>query len=101
MKVILIKTDGSTKGIKINSLEEARQIIYDFDYDRDFQELNLIDDCIILAQEKTGNTFSEVNQYATDLAIEMMAISPSDYITGDAILIEDTDEFEILRENDA
>lgn len=95
MEAVLINTEGKEKKLKINTFDEARQIVCNFNYNSPIEILTLPDGRAILLDEEGKLKNLSFNEKATILAHDMNIIYPSDYIVGDILLV-DLDEFDGL-----
>ena len=96
MNVILINTDGNRKRVNINTFDEARQLVCNYQYNSPAEIIVLMDGSFILIDEEGKLKNLDVNQEATKIAHENNCIYPSDYIVGDVLLVNDIDEFDSL-----
>lgn len=96
MNLTLITTDGRKRKININTFDEARQIVCNYQYNSSVEIIVLMDGSFILIDEEGKLKNLEINQIATDIAHENNCIYPSDYIVGDILLVDDVDEFDSL-----
>jgi hypothetical protein len=95
MEAILITTENKKKKITINTFEDARQIVCNFDNNAMLEISILHDGTAILLDENGKLKDLAFNEIATQLAKEGRSIYPSDFIVGD-VLIVDLDEFDSL-----
>ena len=96
MRVILITTDGKRRKVNINTFDEARQLVCNFQYNSSAEIIVLMDGTFMLIDEDGKLKKLEKNQIATEIAQENNSIYPSDYIAGDVLLVDDVDEFDGL-----
>jgi len=96
MNVTLITTDGNKRKVTINTFDEARQIVCNYNYNSPAEIIVLMDGSFILIDEEGKLKNLEINVEATKIAHENNCIYPSDCIVGDVLLIDDTDEFDSL-----
>jgi hypothetical protein len=95
MEALLINTEGKQRKLKINTFDDARQIVCNYNPNALLQILSLPDGRGILLDEEGKLKNLDFNENATILAHELNVIYPSDYIVGD-ILVVDLDEFDGL-----
>jgi hypothetical protein len=95
MEALLINTEGKERKLKINTFDDARQIVCNYNSNALLQILSLPDGRGILLDEEGKLKNLDFNEKATILAHESNVIYPSDYIVGD-ILVVDLDEFDGL-----
>jgi len=95
MEAVLINIEGKKRKIKIDTFEQARQIVCNFDSNSSIQIVILSDGSAMLMNEDGKLKNFEFNEVATNLAHEKSGIYPSDFIVGD-VLIVDSDEFDLL-----
>jgi hypothetical protein len=96
MNVTLITTDGKKRKVSINTFDEARQLVCNYNYNSPAEIIVLMDGSFILIDEEGKLKNLEANVEATKIAHENNCIYPSDFIVGDVLLIDDTDEFDSL-----
>ena len=96
MNVTLITTDGKKRKVTINTFDEARQIVCNYQYNSPAEIIVLMDGSFILIDEEGKLKKLDLNQVATNIAHENNCIYPSDYIVGDVLYIEDGNEFDDL-----
>ena len=96
MDVTLITTDGRKRKISINTFDEARQIVCNYQYNSPAEIIVLMDGSFIMIDEEGKFKNLDVNHEATKIAHENNCIYPSDYIVGDVLLVDDIDEFDSL-----
>jgi len=96
MNVTLITTDGNKRKVTINTFDEARQIVCNYNYNSPAEIIVLMDGSFILIDEEGKLKNLEINVEATKIAHENNCIYPSDCIVGNILLIEDTAEFDSL-----
>lgn len=95
MEALLINIEGKQRKINIDTFDQARQIVCDFDSNSSIQIIVLSDGTAMLMNENGKLKNFAINENATNLAHEKSGIYPSDYIVGD-VLIVDLDEFDCL-----
>lgn len=96
MKAILLTTDNQKKHIEIKSIRDLiSRICSDF-YKSPMEIVNLQNNSCLIIDEEGKFKELEYNELATIISHEQNAILPSDYISGNAILIDDIDEFDML-----
>ena len=100
MEAQLIKVDGTKKKINIKTFDEARQIVCNFNPDGLLELVTLTNGRLMLLDEEGKNKNYPLNTEATSIAHESESIFPSDYIVGDIIIVDDSDEFECLDYED-
>jgi hypothetical protein len=96
MNVTLITTDGSKRKVNINTFDEARQLVCNYQYNSPAEIVVLMDGSFILLDEEGKLKNLEVNRIGTEIAHENNCLYPSDCIVGDILLIDDIDEFDSL-----
>ena len=96
MEVKLITTDEQIKKININSFQDAKHYVSSLHYKSPLEMLNMPNGTLILIDEEGKLKGLPYNEEATKMAHENALIYPSDYIVGDAILVEDVDEFDAI-----
>jgi hypothetical protein len=96
MNVTLITTDGRKRKVSINTFDEARQFVCNYQYNSPAEIIVLMDGSFILIDEEGKLKNLDLNRVATDIAHENNCIYPSDYIVGDVLLVDDVDEFDSL-----
>ena len=96
MNIILITTDGKRRKVNINTFDEARQLVCNFQYNSSAEIIVLMDGTFIVMDEDGKLKKLDKNHIATEIAHENNSIYPSDYIAGDILLIDDIDEFDGL-----
>lgn len=96
MNVTLITIDGRKRKVSINTFDEARQIVCNYNYNSPAEIIVLMDGSFILIDEEGKLKNLEVNAEATKIAHENNCIYPSDCIVGDVLLVDDVDEFDSL-----
>lgn len=95
MEAILITTENKKRKITINTFDEARQIVCNFQNNATLELITLIDGTALLFDEEGKLKNLPFNELATKIAHENQGLYPSDYIVGDVILI-DENEFDAL-----
>jgi hypothetical protein len=95
MESILINTEGKKRKIKIETFDQARQIVCNFDNNSSIQIIILNDGTAMLLDENGKLKNYEFNDVANEIAHDGKGIYPSDFIVGDVLLV-DLDEFENL-----
>jgi hypothetical protein len=95
MEATLIKIEGKQRKVNIDTFEQARQIVCNFDSNSSIQIVVLSDGTAMLMDEDGKLKNFAFNENATDLVHEKSGIYPSDFIVGD-VLIVDLDEFDCL-----
>jgi hypothetical protein len=96
MNVTLITTEGKKRKVNVNTFDEARQLVCNFQYDSSIEIIVLNDGCFMIIDENGKLRNSDLNETATKIAHENNCIFPSDYIVGDVLLVDDIDEFDSL-----
>jgi hypothetical protein len=96
MNVILINTDGNRKRVNINTFDEARQLVCNYQYNSPAEIIVLENGSFILIDEEGKLKNLQINKSATSIAHLHEAIYPHDFIVGDVLLIDDIDEFDSL-----
>jgi hypothetical protein len=96
MNVILITTDGTRKKVNIETFDEARQLVCNFQYNSSAQIIVLTDGTFMVIDEDGKLKNLEINEIATEIAHESNSIYPSDYIVGDVLIVDDVNEFDDL-----
>jgi hypothetical protein len=96
MNLTLITTDGKKRKININTFDEARQIVCNYQYNSSVEIIVLMDGSFILIDEEGKLKNLALNEVATEIAHENNCIYPSDCIVGDVLLVDDVDEFDSL-----
>lgn len=96
MNVTLITTDGKKRKVSINTFDDARQMVCNYQYNSSVEIIVLMDGSFILIDEEGKLKNLSLNQEATNIAHENNCIYPSDYIVGDVLLVDDVDEFDSL-----
>ena len=92
---MLLKTDGTSKRIKINSFVEARSMVCNYDPNATAEVVRLNNGELMLIDEEGKLKNYPVNGQATSLAHLHESIYPHDCIVGDALILEEN-EFEEL-----
>jgi hypothetical protein len=95
MKATLITTENKKRKIEINTFEEARQIVCNFDYNSPVEVITLSDGTALLFDENGKNKNLPFNELATEIAKSGYSLYPSDFIVGD-VLILDIEELDDL-----
>jgi hypothetical protein len=95
MEAILINTEGKKRKLNIDTFEQARQIVCNFDSNSSIQIVALSDGSAMLMDEDGKLKNFAFNENATILAHEKSGIYPSDFIVGDVLIVE-LDEFDCL-----
>jgi hypothetical protein len=96
MNVTLITTDGKKRKVSINTFDDARQMVCNYQYNSSVEIIVLMDGSFILIDEEGKLKNLSLNQEATNIAHENNCIYPSDYLVGDVLLVDDVDEFDSL-----
>jgi hypothetical protein len=96
MNVTLITTDGKKRKVSINTFDDARQMVCNYQYNSSVEIIVLMDGSFILIDEDGKLKNLSLNQEATNIAHENNCIYPSDYLVGDVLLVDDVDEFDSL-----
>lgn len=96
MNVTLITTDGNRKKVSIKTFDEARQLVCNYQYNSSAEIVVLMDGSFILIDEEGKLKKLDLNEVATQIAQDNNCLYPSDYISGDVLLIDDIDEFDSL-----
>lgn len=96
MNVTLINTEGKKRKVNVNTFDEARQLVCDFQYDSSIEIIVLNDGTFMMIDENGKSKNSDLNETATKIAHDNNSIFPSDYIVGDILLVDDIDEFDSL-----
>jgi hypothetical protein len=96
MNVMLITTDGKRRKVNINTFDEARQLVCNFQYNSSAEIIVLTNGTFIIIDEDGKLKKLEINEVATEIAHENNSIYPSDYIVGDVLLVDDVNEFDDL-----
>jgi hypothetical protein len=96
MNVILITTDGTRKKVSIETFDQARQMVCNFQYNSSAQIIVLTDGTFMVIDEDGKLKNLEINEIATEIAHESNSIYPSDYIVGDVLVVDDVNEFDDL-----
>jgi hypothetical protein len=95
MESILINTEGKRRNMKIETFDQARQIVCNFDTNATLQLIVLSDGTAMLMDESGKLKNYAFNEVASKIAHDGSGIYPSDYIVGDVLLV-DLDEFDAL-----
>jgi hypothetical protein len=95
MEAIILKTDGTSKKVKINSFVEARSIVCNYDQNGIGEVVELNNGQLMFIDEEGKLKNYPINKKATGLAHLNEAIYPHDFIVGDALLFEEN-QFEEL-----
>lgn len=96
MNVILITTDGKKSKVNIKTFDEARKLVCNYQYESSAEIIVLNDGTFMIVDEDGKLKKLEKNYLATEIAHENNSIYPSDYISGDVLLVDDVDEFDNL-----
>jgi hypothetical protein len=96
MNVILISTDGTRKKVSIETFDQARQLVCNYQYNSSAQIIVLTDGTFMVIDEDGKLKNLEINEIATEIAHESNSIYPSDYIVGDVLIVDDVNEFDDL-----
>jgi len=96
MKAVLITTDNEKKSIEIKSIRDLKTKICSDFYKSPMEIINLENNSCLIIDEEGKFKDLNFNELATKIAHDNNSISPSDYISGNAILISDIDEFDML-----
>lgn len=96
MNVILITTDGKSKKVSINTFDEARQLVCNFQYNSPAEIIVLSDGTFMLIDEEGKFKNLQINELATEIAQSNNSIYPHDCIVGDVLLVDDVNEFDEL-----
>jgi hypothetical protein len=96
MNVILITTDGVRRKVNIETFDQARQLVCNFQYNSSAQIIVLTDGTFMVIDEDGKLKNLPINVVATDIAQESNSIYPSDYIVGDVLVVDDVNEFDDL-----
>jgi len=95
MNVILITTDGKKEKAIVKTFVEARELICGSNSVAEI--ISLSNDGAYLFLDEEGKLKNRgINYLATEIAHDNNSIYPSDYIVGDVLLVEDTEEFDNL-----
>ena len=95
MEATLITTENKKRKIQVDSFEQVKKIISNYDGNIGIEVVTLQDGTALLIDEDGKLKNLPYNDLASALAHEKKGIYPSDFIVGDAILI-DLDEFDSL-----
>jgi hypothetical protein len=95
MEAILITTDNKKKKVIINTFDEAKRLVCDYDCNSSLQIVILNDGSALILDEEGKLKNLSFNEIATNLAHENNGIYPSDYIVGDVLVVE-LDDFDNL-----
>jgi hypothetical protein len=95
MKGKLITTEGNESTVNFKTLLQATKIICGPEEDNLLQAIYL-DNGIMLIDEQGKFKNSSINKIATGIAHLNESIYPHDFIVGNAIIIDDVDEFNSL-----
>jgi hypothetical protein len=95
MEAILITTENKKRKIKVNTFDEARQLVCNYNSNSIMQVITLIDGNVLLFDEEGKLKNFAFNEIATELAHTGRGIYPSDFIVGDVLMV-DADEFNDL-----
>jgi len=96
MKAVLITTDNEKKSIEIKSIRDLKTKICSDFYKSPMEVVHLENNSCLIIDEEGKFKDLPFNELATKIADDNNSISPSDYISGNAVLIEDIDEFDML-----
>jgi len=96
MKAVLITTDNEKKSIEIKSIRDLKTKICSDFYKSPMEVVHLENNSCLIIDEEGKFKDLDFNELATLIARDNNSISPSDYISGNAVLIEDIDEFDML-----
>ena len=96
MKAVLITTDNEKKSIEIKSIRDLKTKICSDFYKSPMEIIHLENNSCLIIDEEGKFKDLDFNELATKIAHDNNSISPSDYISGNAILINDIDEFDML-----
>jgi hypothetical protein len=96
MKAVLLTTDNEKKTIEIKSIRDLKTKICSDFYKSPMEIIHLENNSCIIIDEEGKFKDLDFNELATKIAHDNNSISPSDYVSGNAILISDIDEFDML-----
>jgi len=96
MQVTLITTEGDIKKVNIKTFRDAKNFVSKDFYESPIEILTLLDGRLMLIDEEGKLKELEYNIEATRIAKENNLIYPSDYIVGNALIVDDVDEFDNL-----
>lgn len=96
MNVILITTDGKRKKVNINTFDEARQLVCNFQYNSPAEIIVLSNGTFMLIDEEGKLKNYSLNKIATNIAHLHESIYPHDCIVGDVLIVDDVNEFDEL-----
>jgi hypothetical protein len=96
MKAILLTTENEKKNIEIKSIRDLKTKICSDFYKSPMEVVHLENNSCLIIDEEGKFKDLDFNELATLIALDNNSISPSDYISGNAVLIEDIDEFDML-----
>lgn len=96
MQVTLITTEGDIKKVNIKTFRDAKNFVSKDFYESPIEILTLLDGRLMLIDEEGKLKELEYNIEATRIAKKNNLIYPSDYIVGNALIVDDVDEFDNL-----
>jgi hypothetical protein len=96
MKAVLITTDNEKKSIEIKSIRDLKTKICSDFYKSPMEIIHLENNSCLIIDEEGKFKDLDFNELATKIAHDNNSISPSDFVSGNAILINDIDEFDML-----
>jgi hypothetical protein len=96
MQVTLITTESDIKKVNIKTFRDAKNFVSKDFYESPIEILTLLDGRLMLIDEEGKLKELEYNIEATRIAKENNLIYPSDYIVGNALIVDDVDEFDNL-----
>lgn len=96
MKAILVKPNGKRKNIDINSYDEARQIVCNFDADGDVMQISCPYNIIVLLDMNHKIKKYKENKKIGSYCRCLNLISKKESIYGDVLIIDSIAEFENL-----
>jgi hypothetical protein len=96
MKAVLLTTDNEKKNIEVKSIRDLKTKICSDFYKSPMEIIHLENNSCLIIDEEGKFKDLDFNELATTIARDNNSISPSDYISGNAILINDIDEFDML-----
>jgi hypothetical protein len=96
MKAVLLTTDNEKKNIEVKSIRDLKTKICSDFYKSPMEIIHLENNSCLIIDEEGKFKDLDFNELATSIAHSNNSISPSDFISGNAILINDIDEFDML-----
>jgi len=96
MESTFLTTENKQKKVNLNNFRELKSLICHNHYESPLEVVYLNDGRVMCIDEEGKLKDLPYNQKATEIAKEFEAIYPSDYIVGDAVILDSVDDLDAL-----